>query len=241
MRSYNWIYSLVIIGTIILISTSCEKDNKDDVKIKKEQVTGLVQKGPYINSTQILMAELNSSMDQIGNIFSTQITNDKGSFEINNIELSSSFVEFSASGYYFNEVGGIISTGTLALYALSDITDISTVNVNILIHLERQRVEYLIKIRDYSFESAKDSAQKEILIMFGFHNDEMMISEALDITSNEEVNAILLAISVILQGDRGIGTLTELLANISNDLKEDGVLSDENILNGNAPINRTES
>ncbi len=43
-------------------------------------------------------------------------------------------------------------------------------------------------------------------------------SEELDITINKEENAILLAISLILQGNKSEADLTQLLANISTDI-----------------------
>jgi uncharacterized protein (TIGR02145 family) len=62
----------------------------------------------------------------------------------------------------------------------------------------------------------------EILSIFGISYKNMAKSEILDITVNREDNAILLAISVILQGDRSVRDLTELLTDISTDIKEDG-------------------
>lgn len=221
-------YFLILTFLLILVSYSCKKD---EPKIIKEKVTGQVQKGPYINGTSITMSELNSSLAQTGNIFTTQISNNIGSFEIDNISLTSSYVEFSASGYYFDEVKGNLSIAPLNLFAISDIRDISTVNVNILTHLEKQRVNYLIK-HNKSFSEAKKTAQGEILAIFGFKLSDINNSETLDISVNSESNAVLLAISTILQGNRSVGDLTELLANISNDIKEDGNLNDGPILTG---------
>lgn len=198
--------------------------------IEKKEVSGFVQKGPFVNGTEIIMSELNSNLEQTGNVFSTQITNNKGSFEIKNAALTSSFVEFSSSGFYFDEVKGDISASQLNLYALSDITNISTVNVNLMTHLEKRRVEFLIN-NDYSFSEAKELAQTEILSIFGFEKDAMQESESLDISVNTEDNAILLAISVILQGDKSVGDLTELLADISSDLEKDGKLDNQDIFN----------
>lgn len=83
-----------------------------------------------------------------------------------------------------------------------------------------------------SFTAAKDSAQKEVLAIFGFQANNMDASENLDISVNKQENAILLAISLILQGSRSVGDLTELLANISSDLQKDGKL-DNNIILAN--------
>lgn len=208
------------------IMHSCEKE--PEIQIKKEKINGYIQKGPFINGTQILMSELNDSFEKTGKIFSSQISNDRGAFEINNIELVSQYVDFSATGFYFNEITGEISPVSLTLFAISDISDISTVNVNVLTHLEKRRVEFLLN-DDRSFSEAKKMAQAEVLALFGIHKDGMQDSENLDISINHDDNAILLAISLILQGERSVGELTELLASISTDIREDGVLNNENV------------
>jgi uncharacterized protein (TIGR02145 family) len=220
-------------GVIILIFSfffihSCKKDTVL-TQIKKDKISGYVQKGPFINGSSIQMFELNSSLNQTGKVFSTQITSNMGSFEINDIELSSQFVEFSASGYYFNEITGAISLSPLSLYGISDITDNTTVNVNILTHLEKSRVNYLVS-NGKVFSEAKDTAQKEVLAIFGYEAENIDNSEMLDISLNKEENAILLAISVILQGYRSAGDLTELLANITSDIQQDGRLNDVAII-----------
>jgi len=219
---------IILSVLFLIISHSCQKEG-DDIKIKKDMLSGYVQKGPFINGTSIQMFELKSTLNQTGKVFSTQITDNKGSFEITDIELSSQFIEFYADGYYFDENTGDISPSQLSLYALSDITDISTVNVNILTHLEKSRVAYLVG-QGEDFSEAKDTAQKEILAIFGLSLDEMVNSETLDISLNTEENAILLAISIILQGNRSVGDLTELLATITNDIREDGILNSESIM-----------
>ena len=219
---------IILSVLFLIISHSCQKEG-DDIKIKKDKLSGYVQKGPFINGTSIQMFELKSTLNQTGKVFSTQITDNKGSFEITDIELSSQFIEFYADGYYFDENTGDISPSQLSLYALSDITDISTVNVNILTHLEKSRVAYLVG-QGEDFSEAKDTAQKEILAIFGLSLNEMVNSETLDISLNTEENAILLAISIILQGNRSVGDLTELLATITNDIREDGILNSESIM-----------
>jgi len=214
---------------LLIFFLSCEKDN-DDIKFKKSKLTGVVQKGPFISGTQIIMGELNSSLEQTGKIFTSQIIDELGFFEITNIELSSNYVDLSANGYYFNEISGKLSSSQLSLYALSNISDKSTVNINIMTHLEKRRVEYLLKEDELNFENAKHKAQKEILSIFGIESDKMGNSETLDINQDDESNAIMLAISIILQGNRNVGELTELLASISNDIHDDGVLNDNNLL-----------
>ena len=105
----------------------------------------------------------------------------------------------------------------------------STVNINLLSHLERSRVIYLMQEEDQLFTVAKKQAQQEILAAFGIEQDDMRYAEQLDISQDGEQNAILLAISAVLQGNNAVAELSELLANITTDLREDGVLTSETL------------
>ena len=69
------------------------------------------------------------------------------------------------------------------MYSLADLTDKSTVNVNILSHLEYQRVENLVT-KGISFKEAKEQAEAEILKIFSFSKDDIKPSESLNITNN---------------------------------------------------------
>ncbi len=194
--------------------------------IVKESISGFVQKGPFAIGTSISVAELDSTLSQSGRNFKTQITNNNGNFKLNNIVLNNNIVEIQADGFYFNEVRGIISENRLTLYSLSDLSDKNTINVNVLSYLEKPRIEYLVE-NGKSFSEAKKQAQKEVLAIFEVEKANIANSEQLDISKVGEDNAILLAISVILQGKRTVAELSELLAKISMDIREDGILNDQ--------------
>ena len=66
------------------------------------------------------------------------------------------------------------------------------------------------------FTSAKAQAQQEVLAAFNLTSSAIGNSETLDISQSGEGNAILLAVSVILQGNRSEAQLTELLATLSS-------------------------
>ena len=216
---------LIISIITIIILNSCSKKDKDITSVvKKESINGFVQKGPFISGSSISINELDNDLSQTGKAFNTQITDNKGSFVINNIELISNYVSFRADGFYFNEIIGEQSTSQITLYALSDVSEKNSINVNIISHLEKSRIEYLIS-QGISFSDAKIQAQSEILKIFNIHKTEMESSEQLDISKQGDDNAILLAVSLILQGYRTEGELTELLSNICTDLKEDGELN----------------
>ncbi len=145
-----------------------------------------------------------------------------------------SYIALRTDGFYFNEITGEQSASQITLNCISDIKNKSTINVNLLSHLEKPRIEYLISQGD-SFYNAKKQAEKEVLKIFNITKPTILESELLDITHNSDDNAILLAMSIILQGNRTEGELSSLLASISYDLRPDGILSDSTL--GSALIN----
>jgi hypothetical protein len=193
-----------------------------------EKINGYVQKGPFLNGTAITISELTNDLVPTGKNFTSQILDNKGTFEIKNVELSSQYVELKADGFYFNEIKNENSSAQLTLYAFSDLTNKSSLNVNVLSNLEKNRVDYLIS-NGSSFADAKNQAQNEILSIFEISKSNMLESEQLDITKSGDDNAILLAVSVILQGYLTVSDLSELLANISTDIREDGILNSQSI------------
>ena len=206
-----------------------EKSSEKPQVFKKEKLTGFVQKGPFVSGTSILMNELNSKLEQTGKIFTSTISNDLGLFELSNITLNSNFVEFVSSGFYFNEVSGEISISPITLTTLSDISDKTSININVLTHLEKKRVEALMK-EGKSFGDAKKQSRTELLSVFAMNLSGDASFEQFDISKNNEEGAILLAISIVLQGKRTVGQLTELLSNIQNDFANNGKIDDEKIL-----------
>ena len=100
-------------------------------------ISGKVQKGPYVQGTEITVRELDSTMTPTGNTFTGTIDDNTGSFSIKGT-LTDKIAELAADGYYFNEVSGSLSSAKLSLQALSDLTDRSSVNVNLMTHLEKK-------------------------------------------------------------------------------------------------------
>ena len=211
MRTKFFFSSLAV---AVMLFTACNKET-----VKKEVFSGYAQKGPFAVGTSITIAELKGDLKPTGKTYLTTISDNSGSFELTNIELVSNYVELKVDGYFFQEVGGGLSISPITLYALADIASVTSANVNVLTHLEKPRVEYLVK-QGQSFAAAKQQAQREVLTIFGF-NPPQASSEALNLVDN----AMLIAISCILQGNNGTtGDLTEFMANISNDIKTDGKL-----------------
>ena len=224
---------LIIFLFIALCAVSCNNDKKETENVDVN-INGYVQKGPFISGSSITAYELSSSLSPTGRTFNVQITDNKGSFQLSNINMVSSFVSFRADGFYYNEITGSQSVAPLTLYCLSDITNKTSINVNLLSHLEKPRIEYLIS-QGTAFSDAKKQAEKEVLNIFNIHKDSIPESELLDLTKSGDDNAILLAVSLLLNGYKTEAELTELLSAISMDIRTDGVLTDSTL--GNEILN----
>ncbi|MEL1225053.1 MAG: Ig-like domain-containing protein, partial [Candidatus Neomarinimicrobiota bacterium] len=192
---------------------------------------GAAQKGPFNNGTIINIAELNNSLTPTGKNFTSQIIDNSGTFSVSNVQMEFSYAQINASGFYFDEVGNKVSSAQLVLTGISNLAGKTNMNVNVMSTLEMNRIKNLITgDSPLTFAQAKIQAQEEVLAIFGFSRSGIAESELLDISKSGDGNAKLLAISAILQGDRTVGQLSELLANISTDITADGTLDDSNII-----------
>ena len=240
-----WLVTIIFTGVAIASFYSCKKDD-DPTEPLITSISGVVQKGPFVSGADIKLYELNSSFNRTGISFYTKVNSDIGSFEITNTDLAiPGFMEVAADGFYFNEISGELIDSHLNLTALhsgffdpTGITDYidgarihREINVNILTHLEKERVIYLIKKEGYHPYYAKEIALSEILSnFFGYDDYFFLHSENLDYSSESYGASILLALSIILQGGRNAAELTELLGQISNEIREDGVFNNDSII-----------
>lgn len=223
----------ILLGAVVAFA-SCSKDddtsslNGDEKMVDVKIVDGYVQKGPFINGTAITISELNSDLNQTGKTFNSQIVDNKGTFEIRGVGQISQYAELTANGYYFNEVANDNSESQLTLSAIVDLSTNTTLNVNVLTTLEKSRMMYLMS-KGTDFDNAKKQAQAEILSIFSIADVAVDNSEKLDISKSGDGNAILLAISSILQGNLKVADLSELLANMATDIREDGTLDSKQL------------
>lgn len=218
----------MLLPLALLIMISCDEIEKVQL-IKKAKINGFAQKGPFITGSSVSIAELDTAFNQTGRVYSTTTDGNSGLFELKQIELVSPYVLLKADGYYFNEITGQISQSPLTLFTLADVGDVNSVNINVLTHLERGRVEYLINNQGLTFAAAKKQAQSEVLQIFNLSIQNDSVSESIEIHGNDDNDAVLLAVSCILQGTLTTAEMTELMAKIIADIKTDGTLNDQSL------------
>ena len=190
---------------------------------------GKAQKGPFINGSAILVTELDDNFNATGKVFTTQIVDNTGSFAINNLNLVSQNISLRVDGFYFNEVCGEQSNAPITLQGISALENTTTVNLNVLTHLEKRRTQYLIE-NGTSFIQAKFQAQGEILDILNINFGEGIdYSERLDISGSTQGDAILIAVSSIFQGFRTESEFSGIMADFISDITTDGTLDNSAI------------
>lgn len=216
-------------GEVSDIDTIPEDPIDDDsFPVSLDSLSGFSQKGPFVKGSVVSLYELQDgrTLKQTNGNFVGTIDSDDGFFKFKARDLISQYALLEASGYYRNEVTGKNTTSKLSLLALTDVSARSRANVNLLTHLEYSRVHYLVTHDKMRLKEAKRKAKNEILNIFHFDTTGIGSAEDLNIVGTEKGSAELLAISIILQGDRSVADLTELLTQISNDIEDDGALND---------------
>jgi len=199
------------------------------VQMDDVELSGVSQKGPFVSGTDVTAYELENgrSLKQTGKTFGGKIENQDGSFNIRTVKLKSSFAYLVADGFYRNEVTGRNSAATIKLRALTNLDGRSTANINLVTHLEYDRVQRLVTKDNKSVIEAKRAAEKSLFAAFNIDNSGFKgFAEDLNIFKEGDGNAALLAVSAMLQGDRNESELTALLASFSVDLGDNGVWDD---------------
>lgn len=141
------------------------------VPIKSKTITGFAQKGPFKAGATVDIFELEldgKTFAQTGKSFTGKVSNDSGAFKISNVSLKSQYALLRVTGYFKSEINDESVHGTLS--AVTDLSKRENVNVNILTHLEYDRVLYLLN-KGMNFTSAKKQAEREVLAAFGIEGN----------------------------------------------------------------------
>jgi N-acetylneuraminic acid mutarotase len=201
-------------------------------------VAGAVQKGPFLVGSTVLVNKLDAQGRPTDSTVVTEIKDSIGSFSFTTS--SAGPVQIVASGYYFSELTGNVSNGTLTLKALYDVgsTATQTAYVNLMTHLINDRVLQLMSGSQLTFNNAIAQAEREFIAAFGpalpvSGFDDFAALSVYNVAGTSEVgNAYLLALSTGFYkyaelraaefGSSVDAELTLILNQISDDLADDG-------------------
>ena len=216
----------------VLPQDTLEADS-ERTAISLDSIVGLTQKGPFLKGSTVYLYELSDgrTLKQTNGNFTSNITTDNGRYKFSARDLVSQYAMVVVDGNYRNEVTGVPSNAPIRLKAITDMRKRSSVNVNLLTHMEFDRVYHLVTRGDkdgkkLTVKKAKQQAQKEILKQFHIELDDNADAEDMDVFGKTDADAALLAVSVLLQGDSNETALTVLLTEISNAIEEKGEWND---------------
>lgn len=188
------------------------------------------QKGFFVEGTSVNLHELSDghTLKQTGNVVSDKLVLDNGEIKFRVQSLVSQYVLFTFDGFYRNVVTGQLSEAPIGLKMLSDVLSRKTVNANPLAYLEYERVYYLVTKESLRVKVAEHQAQKEIWEQFHLDTLNMKVAEDITMFDTTAASAKLLALTILLQGDRSEVEFLELMTAISNDISTDGKWNDSN-------------
>lgn len=215
---------------------ACSSDDKDkhtggateetQIAIEDKTIAGVSEKGPFVKGSAVRLYELNvDNLGQTGRAFTGKIASDRGDFRFTHLNLESQYVLLEANGFYRNEVSGKNSAASISLNALVDVSDRETANINLLTHLAYERMQHLVDDGS-SVAEAKKQAEQEILKAFQVADESIEGFEGLSIFESGKGNAVLLAISILMQGELSEAEFSERLADFAYDIENDGVWDD---------------
>ncbi|WP_295095826.1 FISUMP domain-containing protein [uncultured Fibrobacter sp.] len=192
----------------------------------EKTILGVVQKGPYAKGASVSVHELDAGVLLLtGNHYEGKVLNDSGAYSVTFDEFESPYAILEASGLFRNELTGAKTKSSVTLYAVTDLSERDSVNVNLLTHLEYARVLYLVTVKHVSFSEAKAQAEREVMAAFGIKGD-FGLAENLDAFGNGDGSAALLAMSVLVLGCLNTESGPFGLGNPKGDAREESKLSE---------------
>ena len=219
-------------------------------------LSGNIQNGPFMFGTSVGIVQVNDFDFYRGTAVTEGgcVLGNDGRYRLDEVYTNTNEVKISATGYYRNIVTGRVSDSPVTLSALSQVAgsieanDLvvpnqqlrGSININVLTHLEIPRIEQLA-MNHIEFGAAKAQAEREIFAAFGIDTVHLYsqnywtdgrtdkpAAEDMELVGNSEYSAALLAIAAMLQGDRNEADMMNLINNLAEDIKGDGVWNDPN-------------
>jgi len=207
---------LFLAVTLVLafaLTFSCSSDGGSSPKktVKKEKISGVSQKGPFVAGSAVKLYELNENYERTERVFPGKVKGDAGMYEIAVSDyLASPYVEVEVTGRYVNEITNLSSADSITLKAIADVSDKDYVNINVFTHLEHDRVLYWVGL-GVPFAAAKEQAFAEVLSSLGIEGPALKNSENMSL----QADSVLLLASVLLQVNRSVSDLKTLLSNLA--------------------------
>lgn len=226
MRKKFKYLSIVLFGISLFACSSNNSSDDDEFTPQNFNVRGKVEKGPFVSGSTVTLQPMDENMQPSGDTYTASIEDNAGNFSFGSKRFEQRYAGMAANGYFFNETTGTLSNGTLNLRAVVDLSDKSSVNVNLLTHIKYQRIMHLVGEGE-TFAAANTQAQTELFTAFGLKTFATKAPETFSITAGTDEAAVLIAISSLILIDRSEAQITEYLAKLCKEFGENGTFSND--------------
>ncbi|NER10021.1 surface protein [Muriicola jejuensis] len=228
--------SLLTILYSILLLISCSKNSEDPNtnpntpnQSQSFEISGSVSKGSFVAGSSLTFFEIDDELNQTGRSFSTNIDDDFGNYELSATGIAEAYARVTGEGFYWNEVTNENTQNRISLVALSKFNN--SINVNILTHMEADRVRYLYLEEGLTFDESKEQALNEILEAFDISSPiNLTNAEEFSFVKGDETSKILLVLSAVIQGNRSVSEVSVLLSKLALEFKNNGNIVDQEII-----------
>ncbi len=229
-------------------------------RIVGARLVGVAEKGPFRYGTSIKLIELDSTQHLADSkrTHKTCILNGDGNYSFDSVDYVSPYLRVKANGYYRSELTGGLSSKAVTLEAVVDVTEKDTVNVNILTHMEAERVLKLVENsgNNQPIRAVKAQALRDILSSFDIQWDKSSgsgstggnggfggwnfggqqqqlttdgrFAEDIGLFDGDEYSGALLAISIMMQRKGSGSEMMSYAAGIADRIKGNGNWDDNN-------------
>lgn len=218
---FSIIFSIIIfIGCGGGSSSTSDPSTSENPKVK--EISGVIEKGSLQQGANVQASEWNPISGYSGKIFTATTYDNEGSYSISSTELQG-ILDIKADGFFINENTGSVENSSRII--LEGLVDSSTTqnNINIITHIIKQRVMYLMVNNSMTFANANTQAITEL-----YSTLDWTAENPLNTSISE--NSKLLFLSAVICKDKSVAEVSNILTILSNDLKEDGIV-DITILN----------
>ena len=182
-----------------------------DDEVVISDFSGGVFKGPFLVGSTVTLYPLDENLNQKGMSYSGDIVSNDGTYNISGIEVSGP-VELVATGYYFDEIVGRVTSNQMTMRAITEDTGI--VNINLFTALEYDRVKALYN-SGLTISKAKEQAIAEIFTAFGLADCQVDSGKIGVTTAN---GAELLVVSSLFAYNRGAAEVQSLITELRVDM-----------------------
>lgn len=188
-------------------------------------LSGFAGVGPLYKGATVSVTGIDpKSFAAMGTAVQGSVSTDKGDFAVTG-SVGSPYVTVSAAGSYYNYILDE-KYGPVTLQAVSNVTGRTSLNVNVLTHVEAARVKQLVSVDGMTFNDAKIKAEKEIRLAFGLPSDSTLF-EDISVTTEGQAGANLMAVTSALMGENDGAVFSTFLNYITEDIAADGTWDDE--------------